>query len=249
MNENDFKISLGKVLEREYLKKEASLGIDFIDVYTALPDCNLSIEYTGIFTRREWNTYRAVLHLQCRLDKIDVFEKYSDKIQEVASSLFGKQDEYYLTDIVIAPMVEKYETFDFSEIGMNETLRKAIADAETFMAQGNYSSCVDRVHTSIHGYLRKRLDDMSVPYEESDMLPKLFNLLYKEWEQLNNSEIDNMILKSLRSASATLDALNDIRNRHSLAHPNEEIIEEHEAKLMLGLAESIMNYACKRNIC
>lgn len=100
----------------------------------------------------------------------------------------------------------------------------------------------------MHGYLRVKLDDMRISYEETDMMPKSFNLLYREWEKLNSSEIDNMMLKSLQSASVTLDVLNDIRNKHSLAYPNREIIEESEAKLVLGLVESISNYIDKRNI-
>lgn len=248
MNENDFKLNLGKILERKFLKKEdVNLGIDFIDVYTSIPDCNVSFEYTGLFTRREWNTYRAIIHFQCGLGKIDVFEKYSEVILSEASSLFGKQDDYYLTDISIEPKMEKFDVFDFSELGLNETLRRAIGDASIFIGQGKYSSCIDRVHTAIHGYLRSKLDDLEVSYEESDMMPKLFNLLYREWETLNNSDLDDMMLKALRSASATLDVLNDIRNRHSLAHPNDNIIGENEAKLVLGLAESISRYINKRN--
>lgn len=133
-------------------------------------------------------------------------------------------------------------------MGLNKTLRRAIGDANTLIAQGKYSSCIDRVHTALHGYLRIRLDELEIKYEESDMMPKLFNLLYKRWEEVGNSDINNMMLKALRSASATIEALNEIRNRHSLAHPNEEIIDEAEAKFALGLMESICNYIETRRI-
>lgn len=248
MDEKNFKITLAKTLERKFIQRATHFSEDFIDVYTTIPNCGLYIEYTGIFTRGEWNTYRAILHLQAPLSKLDIFEKYQKDILNEASQIFGKQDDYYLTDLNIDVLVEEYEIFDFSVLGLNKTLRQAINDASTLIAQGKYSSSIDRVHTALHGYLRIRLSEIGVKFEESDMMPKLFNLLYKKWEEIENDEINEMMLKALRSASATIDALNDIRNRYSLAHPNSEIVSEDEAKFVLGLAQSIVNYIEKCTI-
>lgn len=248
MDEKNFRLTLSKALERTYLKEKNWFDTDFIDVYITTPNCGLYFEYTNIFTRTEWNTYSAVLHLQVPISKIDLFEKYSKEILEQASGLFGKQDDYYLTDINIEVLVEKHEIINFSVLGLNETLKRAIGDATILMSQGRYGSSIDRIHTALHGYLRVQLDHLEVSYEESDMMPKLFNLLYKKWETIGNSEVDDMMLKSLRSASSILTVLNDIRNRYSLAHPNDEIIEESEAKLVLGLTECICSYMEKRNI-
>lgn len=248
MDEKNFKLTLAKVLRHKYENHTIRANDDFIDVYTYLPNCGLFIEYTGIFTRTEWDTYRALLHIQVPISKLELYEKYGKIIIDEASSIFGKQDSYYLTDLNIDVQVEDFEVFDFSELGLDSTLRKAICDAETFMHQGNYSSCLDRVHTALHGYLRAKLDETGTAYEESDMMPKLFNLLYRQWESTQSSDIGDMMLKTLRSASASLDALNDIRNRHSLAHPNSEIIGEQEAKLVLGIAESIITYIESRKV-
>lgn len=246
VDENNFKLTLSKALERAYLKDKLWFAEDFIDVYTTLPSCGLYFEYTGIFTRTEWNTFRAVMHIQVPLAKINIFEKYQKEILEEASKLFGKQDDYYLVELNIELLIEKYEVLDFSVLGLNETLKLALGDATTLMAQGKYSSSVDRVHTALHGYLRVRLDELNVSYEESDMMPKLFNLLYKKLEQADNDEINGMMLKSLRGASAILDVLNDVRNRYSLAHPNDEIITEYEANFVLGLTKCICDYMDKR---
>ncbi len=248
MDERDFKITLSKTLERLYIKSLGKYTADFIDIYTSIPNVGLYIEYTGLFTRYEWNTFRAVLHLQVPLNKMDVFEKYKNTILSEAEKIFGKQDDYYLTDLNVDVLIEKYENFDFSVLGLNNTLRQAIGDAQTFIAQGKYSSAVDRVHTALHGYLRIRSDELELKYEESDMMPKLFNLLYKKWEELGASTMNEIMLKALRSASATIEALNEIRNKYSLAHPNKEIISEDEAKFVLGLTENIVNYIEKRSI-
>lgn len=51
MNENNFKISFGKLLEREFKTKAQEVGntfgIDFIDLNNSIPDCKLYFEYTG----------------------------------------------------------------------------------------------------------------------------------------------------------------------------------------------------------
>jgi|GEM_PF-435425 len=242
MDEKSFIITLSKTLEREFQRNRIKYTEDFIDVFNTLPICESYIEYTGIFSRTEWNTYRAILHLKIPLNKLDSFEKYSEVILREASSLFGKQDDYYLTDLSLDVKVEMHKNFDFSVLGLNATLQQALSDAEASIHSGRYSSSVDRVHTALHGYLRTRLEQQSVCFEADDSMPKLFNLLYKEWEKVENNHINDMMLQALRSASASLDALNNIRNRYSLAHPNSEIIGENEAKFALGLAESIVNY-------
>ena len=88
MNDLDFKITLSKALERQFAKNRIELNDDFIDIYTTLPICGLYIEYTGIFTRSEWNTYRAVLHLQIPLRLIDLYEKYHSIILREAKYIW-----------------------------------------------------------------------------------------------------------------------------------------------------------------
>lgn len=136
----------------------------------ALPNSNLYIEETGIFTRREWNTYCSVLHIQVPIEKQEAFIKEQRKILDVADSIYGRQGDNFLTDIYIGILIEHYEVVDFSNIAITDVIKKAISDAEQFMMSGKYDSAFDRVHTAFHGYLRKILDNKSVSYEESDTL-------------------------------------------------------------------------------
>ncbi len=120
------------------------------------------IEETGIFTRREWNTYCSILHIQAPIDKQDSFIKEKDKILDIAESIYGRQGDNYLTNIDIGILIEHYEVIDFSSISLTEVIAKAIADAELLMSQGKYDSAFDRVHTAFHGYLRKVLENRNV---------------------------------------------------------------------------------------
>jgi hypothetical protein len=51
-----------------------------------------------------------------------------------------------------------------------------------------------------------------------------------------------LIKTLIRSASGIISSINDIRNRHSLSHPNEEIIGENEALLAIKIIKELTNY-------
>lgn len=63
-----------------------------------------------------------------------------------------------------------HETIDLSGMSVTNVVTKAIEDADLFMREGKYDSAFDRVHTAFHGYLRWKLDNLGVKYEESDTL-------------------------------------------------------------------------------
>ena len=141
-------------------------------------------------------------------------------VLDVAQQLFGRQADQYLTDIDIGILVEHYEIIDFSEISLTQVISKAINDAELLMQQGKYDSAFDRIHTAFHGYLRKVLDNRNVSYEESDTLNQLYNKLHSDI--CNKSLLVPWLFNktTLRSGSGIISSMNDMRNRHSLSHPN-----------------------------
>ena len=46
----------------------------------------------------------------------------------------------------------------------------------------------------------------------------------------------------LRTLSSALDALNPLRNRASVAHPNDELLELPEAMLVINVARTLLHY-------
>ena len=74
MNDNDFKLTLIKAVE---LDKTLVLGKE--NLISILSKSNIYIEYTSLFTYKEWNTYCAILHIQAPVDKFEdlkLKEKY-----------------------------------------------------------------------------------------------------------------------------------------------------------------------------
>lgn len=246
LEDNNFKITLIKALEQR-AKKDYQFGSDDMSrVILSLPQSNLYIEETGLFTRVQWNTYCSILHIQVPLDKQQSYINESKKILDIAQSIYGRQEDNLLTDIDIGILVENNEIVDFSSISITNVIEKAVADAEMFMGEGKYDSAFDRIHTAFHGYLRKILENKQVEYEESDTLSQLYTKLHsKIEEEICDPEIAELVKKTIRSASGVITAINDIRNRHSLSHPNQSIIEKREAEFVIHIVKDVSDYIAR----
>lgn len=243
MNDNDFKITLVKALEHKCEIDTNFKTNEMWSVVMTLPSSNLYIEETAIFTHREWNTYCSILHIQVPIDKQEAFIKEQSKILSVADSIYGRQGDNFLTDIDIGILIEHYEVVDFSNIAISDVIAKAINDAEQFMMVGKYDSAFDRMHTAFHGYLRKILDNKAVKYEESDTLTQLYTKLHdKVATEIGSPEIAELVKKTMRSSSGAIAAINEMRNRHSLSHPNDYIIDKREAEFAIRIIKNISDY-------
>lgn len=237
MNDIDFKNTLIKAVE---LDKTFLTGKSkFI---STLSKSNVYIEYTSLFTYKEWDTYCAILHIQVPVTEYEYVKLKEDYLHSFAQKLFGRQGDHLLTSTEIGIIVQNSEVFDFSAISATDFIAKAIADAEQFMNDGNYSSALDRIHTAFHGYLRNKLDALHVEYEESDTLHQLYNKLHSQIAEDMSDDIASLIRTTIRSASGVVSSLNDLRNRHSISHPNPDLISDREAKLCIAIVKSLSDY-------
>jgi hypothetical protein len=122
-------------------------------------------------------------------------------------------------------------------------VERALSDAETLIKTNGATSGVDRIHTAIHGYMRAVCDSQSIPYSQEATISVLFN-----WIRASHSAFiaagprADDITKILRAMSTVMDVLNPIRNNASVAHPNENLLEEAEAKLVINAARTILHY-------
>jgi Abortive infection C-terminus/HEPN domain len=125
----------------------------------------------------------------------------------------------------------------------NATVERAIQDAKILIETNGATSGVDRIHTALHGYLKEVCRQASITIKENEDLTAVFKKLKLSHPALQNvgvrqSDIDEII----RSFSNALDKLNPIRNKASLSHPNEELLEEDEAMFVVNSAQTVLNY-------
>lgn len=73
-------------------------------------------------------------------------------------------------------------------------------------------------------------------------LNQLYNKLHTYVSSNIAADQSSIIKTALRSASGIISSINDLRNRHSLAHPNGSIINSREAKLCIKLVKDLTDY-------
>lgn len=131
----------------------------------------------------------------------------------------------------------------------SEVVYEALYDAETLIATRGARSAVDRAHTALHGYLKKLCADRSLPLPSDASLTMVFKIIREQFTEFQSSIAHDVEAKRVFGAlSNALDSLNTIRNRGTLAHPNEILLEAPEAMLYINLARTTLGYLESRQI-
>jgi hypothetical protein len=120
---------------------------------------------------------------------------------------------------------------------------RAIADAAALIRERGAASGVDRVHTALHGYLaavaRKHQIDAGVDPSTTALIKSLRKQLPAFQNSGPRADDVSAILQAIGSILGSLDP---IRNRASGAHPNETVLAEAEALLVIDAARTVLNY-------
>jgi hypothetical protein len=126
-------------------------------------------------------------------------------------------------------------------------VERAIADAESLIQTNGATSSVDRVHTMLHGYLKAVCDVEEIEYSDDVSMRGLLRLLREQYPALSHlGPRAQDVERVFQSIAVIMDAMNPIRNRASVAHPNEELLDEPEAMLVINCARTLLHYLdCK----
>lgn len=124
------------------------------------------------------------------------------------------------------------------------TVVRALTDAETLIASTGETSGVDRLHTALHGYLLKAAEAANITFRSDDpSITAAWAQLRAQHPRLQYSgPRPNDIETIHRGLSMIADVLNPLRNRASLAHPNDELLEPDEARLVINVVRTIFGY-------
>lgn len=124
-----------------------------------------------------------------------------------------------------------------------DVVRQALRDAQDMIDGGRPSSAVDRLHTALHGYLRSICDDADIEYERDDTVQKLLKLISMHHPRiLEDEQTKDLIQRILGPLSTVVDRINDARNTKSLAHPNEDLLGDAEAILVINMVRTLLHY-------
>lgn len=135
-------------------------------------------------------------------------------------------------------------TVNFQQIASKSgTVKKAVEDAELFIREGKYDSAVDRIHTAFHGYLQQLLTEHGEKFESNDSITALYTKLHAYYASaIRPTEVGDRVKTILRSAGGMINAVNELRNNNTVAHPNGQLIHAREAQLVIRLVNTIVDY-------
>jgi hypothetical protein len=123
-------------------------------------------------------------------------------------------------------------------------VESALTDAAHMVSAKRPVSAVDRAHTALHGYLKQLCSDAQLTMaSQAPTIVELLKTLLKNHPKFqaaapHHEEAD----KIAKGFASILDAFNPIRNRGSLAHANESLLDEPEAMLVINASRTILHY-------
>ena len=120
---------------------------------------------------------------------------------------------------------------------------RALDDAQALLAANGPTSVVDRVHTALHGHLHALCESAGVTAPATATLQGLLHALRSGHPRLvpTGPRADD-VSRVLFAMGTIMDALNPLRNRASVAHPNVELLDPAEAMLVVNSTRTILAY-------
>jgi hypothetical protein len=193
-------------------------------------------EFSALYVAVPLEQYTELVDLETDPASKGAFRKIAETISEVAS---------YIRFITVALDTEagpKPVAPPVLQI-TSDVVEHALTDAEHLIHSRGAVSGIDRAHTAFHAYLQAVCKCSSIMAPEDASLTQLFKLIREQHPALQDiGPRAEAIGRIVRAASAILDALNPLRNRASLAHPNEELLDDPEAMLVINSIRTLLHY-------
>jgi len=185
--------------------------------------------------------YKVPVDLYVEIEN-DVFRDNSlySQIAKAFSDI-GKFIRIIAVDIADSTEIANVES-ETPEITSN-IINRALADAQVLITHSDAVSAVDRIHTAIHGYFHIICQNSNIEYPEDSNIMQLYKLLKENHPALEQSHsTDENINRIIRAISTIIDSINFLRNRASIAHPNDNLLGEAEAMLAINSVRTIIKY-------
>ena len=119
----------------------------------------------------------------------------------------------------------------------------ALADAQALLQSRGPTSAVDRVHTGLHAFLKGACAEAKIPFDADATPNQLLKLLLDGHPRLQDlGPRGQEVRRLIRTSASIVDAMGTLRNRASLAHPNEELLDNEEALFVINLGRSLLRF-------
>lgn len=143
------------------------------------------------------------------------------------------------------PKIEALESTPFPDMELltdAESVMKMIEGARLLIMGQGAPFAFDKVHTALHGYLKKCCIDVAIPLQGGEEIIAIFKILKEKHPCFSkNGRDQDEVKKILKACGTILDAINVLRNHWSSAHPN-PLMQEADASFGIGIALEVMKF-------
>jgi len=125
----------------------------------------------------------------------------------------------------------------------SDSVEMALADCEHLIHSRGATSGVDRIHTAFHGYLHAVCVKYKIEAPTNSSVTQLFKLIRTHHPNFVEAgpragDIDRIV----HAMATIVDSLNPLRNQATLAHPNDAVLQEKEAMLVINSVRTLLHY-------
>lgn len=119
----------------------------------------------------------------------------------------------------------------------------ALADAQVLLRERGPLSAIDRIHTGLHAFLRAACVDVGLEIGKDPTANQLLKLLLNDHPDFDNlGPHSDRVKTMIRTSASIIDTLGTLRNRGSLAHDNEKLLDYDEALFAINLTRSLLQF-------
>jgi len=166
---------------------------------------------------------------------------YRRHFKEIAEALASVGTHIRFVAIGVALEPELYGVPQPTPQASTESVERALRDAEHLLKASGPSSAVDRIHTAFHAYLRAVVSGAGIGDTDANVT-HLFKVIRTKHPAVQGP-VSSRILGGMASI---VDTINTARNHSSLAHPNEELLDEPDAMLVIHAVRTMLHYLDSR---
>lgn len=166
------------------------------------------------------------------VQRFPVSEKFHTRTEDLKLELLAEANKLDKINLVKSPEL----------LSTSEVVFEALEDAESLIRERKPVSAVDRVHTAFHGYLRFICTEDKIEFDKKDDVVTLVKKVVEKHTKFLVPNKEHEIKNILKNMASISDSLNPIRNSGSLAHPNENLLEDAEANLVINCIRTLLIY-------
>lgn len=190
-------------------------------------------EFYVLFCKVSIDEYVALAELKNNNDVIIAFKNIARTFEEL---------DYFIRFVAVEPLTDDGpQIVPSPELNITtSSVALSLRDAEQLLYLSGAINAVDRAHTALHGYLRLICEKENIHFSNNASITELFKELRSFHPLLR--DIPGEMRRVIGSLATIVDSINYLRNQRSIAHPNNNLLSEHEALLAVNCCRAILSY-------